>query len=240
MTTYYPPLVEHMSPRLREAYIAQTEARRQAAENGEPDPIAAAHKAQFTWIPDPDDPTKRVIKTWPVDLSPAHDRDHYITGIDALNLNDETVGHAAGWQQDQCFNEHRPGVPIQTANTPSGWIVPASTLKREGVRDARPALAILRHPQAGATKPIYAALHPRAIVDQAFHYCTINQHPTNGDWWPIAPWTVADWIWTATQMDEVKRLARLAAREVPARHRASWDRWSEALEPFKTHTDFED
>ena len=96
---------------------------------------------------------------------------------------------------------------------------------------------IARHPPPGApnaSRPIYAALHPRAIVDQAFDSCISRKRPTNADRWPIAPWTVADWIWTETQMDEVKRLARLAAPEVPARHRTSWDRWTKVLEPFKT------
>ena len=240
MATHYAPFVERLSPRLREAYIARAEARARAATNGEPDPAIAAEEARYTWIPHPEDPTKRLIQTWPIDLSPAHSHDHYISAIDALNLVDETVGHPAGWQAHECFHTYRPGVSIQTANTPGGWHVPNSTLGHQGIRDARPSLADLRHPQADTPNPIYAALHPRAIVDFAFHYCIVKERETNGDWWPIAPWTVADWIWTEAQMNEVKRLARLAAPEVPDRHRASWDRWTNALEPFKTHTDFED
>ena len=240
MATHYPARLDKLDPHLRELYIAREEARAQATAKGDPDPAIAAHEARYTWIPHPHDPTKRLVKTWPVDLTPAMESEHYISVIDALNLVDETVGHAAGWQANQCFRAHRPDTPIQTANTPDGWNVPNKTLGRQGVRDARPSLAIQRHPQANGPNPIFAALHARAIVDFAFHYCIVTQRETNGDWWPIAPWTVADWIWTAEQMDEVKRLAGLAAPEVPDRHRASWNRWTSVLEPFKTHTDFPD
>lgn len=185
---------------------------------------------------DPAEPGSLIL-SHPIDVSPARDPNRYITGTDALNLMDETVGIVAGWHEYHCFWSTKAHEPIETAG--AGWTVPKRTLGGEGVRDARASLRRLGHPGGDLQYPIWAALHARAIVDLAFHRCKTRRTVPTRRWWPIEPWTVADWVWTAEQMERVKELAAKALDEVPEQHRAGWERWMKELEPFKTHTDFE-
>lgn len=178
-----------------------------------------------------------VVPHYPIDVSPAStSAKHYITGTDALNLRDETVGITAGWHQQQCFWSPRPDDRIETAHAP--WRVPSKTLGDRGVRDARASLRDLDHPGGKAKRPVWAAVHTRAIVDLAFDRCTWCAKEQRKGWWPIAPWTVADWIWTEAQMETLKALAREATPEVPVVHRGAWLRWADALRPFADETDF--
>ena len=182
------------------------------------------------------------LQTWhPVNLDLAMTKSQYITGMHALNLEDRQSGETGGpadWHEREALWTVRPAEPGDHANV--NVVVPYRTLGDDGVEDARYALRGPGHPGADSEVPIWKATHARAVVDIAFHRCrrgerTLRESSLFG---PIAPWTIADWMWTEEQMEAVRDYAARAAAEVASADQAWWRAWWQSLRFASTHEDY--
>lgn len=148
----------------------------------------------------------------------------YLSGIRALNLpatpDEDRPGDWCGpgvwwWPSDA---QTSPLPPPAELWGPDGEIAGAPLPPQ--LRDARPALALLRHPAAKRASPIFAATVPQAIVDLAWDEF---RHAPCPDRHTVARWTGGD--------DEDQELCALARRveaciKDPARRR-EWRIWAE-------------
>ena len=168
----------------------------------------------------------RATHKWhPVDLTLASTKRHYITGYQALNLWDRHSGPHGGtadWHEPAALWTLRPGEQGDHANV--NIVVPYRSLGDDGVEDARETLRGPGHPGAKNPVPIWKATHTRAVIDIAFHRYqrgerTLRESSRFG---PIAPWTVADWMWTEDQIETVRDYAARAAAEVASADQAWW------------------
>ena len=157
-------------------------------------------------------------QTWhPVNLDLATTKSQYITGYQALNLWDRQSGPNGGtadWHEPAALWTLRPSERGDHTNV--NIVVPNRSLGEDGVEDAHKALRGPKHPGAGSPVPIWKATHARAVVDIAFHRCRRGERILRESslFGPIAPWTVADWMWTENQMETVRSYAQRAEAEV--------------------------
>ena len=180
-------------------------------------------------------------KWHPVNLDLATTKSRYITGYQALNLWDRRSGPNGGtadWHEPAALWTLRPGERGDHANV--NIVVPNRSLGEDGVEDARETLRGPKHPGAASPVPIWKATHARAVVDIAFHRCrrgerTLRESSLFG---PIAPWTVADWMWTENQMETVRDYAARATAEVASADQAWWRAWWESLRFAATHEEY--
>ena len=159
----------------------------------------------------------------------------------ALNLFDERSGKEGGiadWHDVKALWSARKGERPEHARIDT--TVPESTLGLEGVEDARPALEQAGHPGGREKAPVWKATHTRAIVDMAFHHWKRHGLVPKcvAFYGPISPWTVADWLWTEEQMEELKRYAERAEAEISEEHRGWWRKWWESLRLGASHEDY--
>lgn len=178
---------------------------------------------------------------YPVDLSRARDKRHYLTGQQALNLWDRASGADGGtadWHEPGALWSPRPNDRGEHAGITV--TVPYATLGEDGVEDAREALHGTGHPGAHSPVPLWKATHARAIVDLAFHRCRRGERTLRAAsrFGPVARWTVADWLWSEAQMRTVQEYAARAEAEVDAADRAWWRAWWEGLRFGASHEDY--
>ena len=181
------------------------------------------------------------VKWHPVDLTRACRKDHYITGIQALNLWDRQSGPDGGtadWHEPAALWTRREGERGDHANL--DITVPWRSLGEDGIEDARKALRGPGHPAAQSAMPIWKATHARAVVDLAFHRCQREDRTlwNSSRFGPIAPWTVADWIWTESQMKKVREYAARATTEIEDKNQQWWTEWWQSLRFGTDHRDY--
>lgn len=177
----------------------------------------------------------------PVDLSLATAKHNYITGMHALNLADRASGVRGGtadWHEPAALWTTRPEEPGDHAGV--NIAVPHKTLGEEGVEDGRYALRGTGHPGADSETPIWKANHARAIVDLAFDRWRTGSRGLRScaRFGPVCPWTIADWIWTETQMETLRKWAKRAQTEVDEADRRWWETWWRSLRFGASHEDY--
>ena len=156
-----------------------------------------------------------------------------VTAGDALNLVDPETGWPADWH-DFCWRStHFPPRRAQQCSDPE-FCSAAALLGADRTFDARPSLQLLRHPAGERAAPVWCAHHDRAIVELAWWLWNANYDAH----WPIAPWTVADWLWTDAQMQSLKALAQKVEAGLPPAGVPGWRKWRLALRSFADHSDF--
>ena len=180
-------------------------------------------------------------KWHPVNLDLATTKNQYITGMHALNLEDHQSGETGGtadWHEPAALWTLRPTEPGDHANV--NVVVPYRTLGDDGVEDGRYALRGPGHPGADSDLPIWKATHARAVVDLAFDRWHHGNRNLRGGarFGPIAPWTVADWLWTERQIETVRGYAERAEIEVSPADRAWWRAWWKSLRFASSHEDY--
>ena len=159
----------------------------------------------------------------------------------ALNLVDRasgTHGGAADWHEPAALWTVHAGRQGDHANV--NMAVPHETLAEEGVEDARYALRGTGHPGADSKEPIWKANHARAIVDLAFDGWRQGSRRLRScaRFGPVCPWTIADWLWTETQMESLREYAKRAQKEVDEIDRAWWEAWWKSLRLGASHEDY--
>ena len=186
-------------------------------------------------------------ESWcPIDVSLAKDKQHYITGMLALNLVDEQTGGAANWHETAALWTPSTRAGEQGDHANRELTVPMRTHGTEGIEDGRKALrhGLHRHPAHASAVPIWCATHTRAIVDLAFDRSHRGHRALHagGKFGPVVPCTIADWLWIPEQIEELKRYcARARARaeaEISPADREWWRRWWQSIRFDISHEDY--
>ena len=182
-------------------------------------------------------------ESWcPIDVSLAKDKQHYITGMLALNLVDKQTGGAADWHETAALWTPSTRAGEQGDHANRELTVPMRTLGTEGVEDGRKALrhGLHRHPAHASAVPIWCATHTRAIVDLAFDRWHRGHRALRaaGRFGPVAPWTIADWLWIPEQIEELKRYCARAEAEISPADREWWRRWWQSIRFDVSHEDY--
>lgn len=159
---------------------------------------------------------------WPVTIGETN-ASRYISGLDALNLFQTTPGQTRGdWHRDATWwsttYAHRNGSP----ETVTLW---GESGHREGapgtakLRDVRPMLAEIEHPEARRAEPVWAATPSQAVVDLAWNALRSGaQPPSRRD--------VTSWLHTSDET-EAYRIAHGVAEQIDnATLRARWRTWT--------------
>ena len=167
---------------------------------------------------------------YPADVTPAYDPRHYVTALDALNLPDPESGGCADWHTEPTWWRASPGESVVHAGIDCETPRLANTGPEPGVRDARDGWKLLGHPAGNHPDPVWAASHPRAILDLAYDHLSMDKAGTMVGG-PIVIDLVHDWIWTPAQMQRLARWAAQAGRSNPWNHaqQTMWERWREQL-----------
>ena len=165
-------------------------------------------------------------------------RRNYVTSGYALNLSDpdEDVGRA-DWHP-QCWQVPLTGVHPRARDCIAAQWTPLRgdghydetwhALGDRGVFDARPAFRELGHPAGDWGSPVWAANHPRAIIDQAWNALRAGIVPVERH---VTPYLVARWLWTDEQFEELAGMAGLIASSIGRAYAPAWRHWAATLSP---------
>lgn len=163
-------------------------------------------------------------------------RRNYITSGFALNLSDPggEIGRA-DWHP-MCWQVPLRGVHPRSRDCTAAQFAPLygprhyaetwGSLLDRGVIDVRRPLRELGHPAGDRSQPVWAASHPRAIIDQAWNAMREGILPVRRH---VTPYLVARWLWTEDQFDELLEMARCLQTAAPTECADPWREWFECL-----------
>lgn len=161
-------------------------------------------------------------------IEPTNRTDRYITGYDALNLDDPATGFPADWHQSGWMMGTRDGRPLRPATTPRALeIMPWVPVWRERqLFDCRKALKVLGHPAAGAPEPVWCARHVRAIIELALSHLEAREIARS-----VTPDDVSRYLGTVGQVVALHWWIRIFGRKMTGEERAVWYDWQQRLHP---------
>lgn len=180
----------------------------------------AAHPASARYDP---------LRGWPRCI-PHTSPDAYLSGLDALTLPDGDPSASPGdWHREATWWTPTyvdiDGKPYrarrwgrQGERTPAPAATPA-------LRDARPALRTLSHPEGWQDTPVYCATLAAAVVDLAWHSMRAGGEPPDRR-------EIERWLNEEAQLDAARRAERLAVALDHGTHVHTWTAWHhEELRP---------
>ena len=193
-------------------------------------------------LPEPEDEYLRAVQPgWMWVRIAANSRHNYVTSGYALNLSNPHLGVGpADWHQS-CWTTPLQGThprardSIAAVHNPtrqhSYYAETWTALADRGIFDARHALRELGHPAGMRSQPVWAAEHPRAIVDRAWHALRCGMDVALH----VTPYTVARWLWTDAQFVELDALAGAVEQRLGGAD--GWREWRACLSPAAGWTD---
>ena len=157
--------------------------------------------------------------------------ENYITGLSALNLRDPDCWQSGDWhQRGSWFRAIEQIVPdsatkaIMSSDFRMG--APVNIMGDQRLCDARQGLGDLGHPDAKKPSRIWCAHHERAIADTAWMW--MRDFPRIFPASVCAP-TVAAFLWTDRQFENLHRLLDLLTPHVDIGCRDKWLSWKSEL-----------
>ena len=176
---------------------------------------------------------------------------NYVTSGYALNLSnpDADLG-PADWHQ-ACWQTPLKGAHPRARDCIGAQYHPLrgkghyhetwTALGDRGVFDARPSFREFGHPAGNRPAVVWAADHPRAIIDQAWD--TLARRAASRRVGDIAvedhvtPYLVARWLWTDAQFDELMGMAASVEESIAGAHVRDWRQWMSTLSPEAAWSD---
>ena len=171
-------------------------------------------------------------------------RTNYVTSGYALNLADSggEIG-PADWHPG-CWQVPLAGVHPRARDCIAARYAPLrgkghyqetwAAIGDWGIVDARGPLRKLNHPAGDRGRRVWAANHPRAIVDRAWNSLRSSTVPVRLQ---VTPYLVARWLWTDEQFDELLAMADTIGSRSPRDFAAHWREWIACLSPDAAYKD---
>ena len=165
---------------------------------------------------------------WPRAIGPTS-ASAYLSGLESLNLRGADPGASPGdWHREgtwwtQWFTAADGRPYTATLWGPEGrW--PGAPVKK-ALRDARPGLAALEHPEGQSATPIWCTTLPHATVDLAWHAIARGSDPPGVR-------EIERWLNEAERTEAVRVAERAGAAARDHDQRQRWEQWRrDALEP---------
>ena len=170
---------------------------------------------------------------WRHDLIPVTSKRDYITGMTMLNLVDPGGSSSGDWH---CSGLQSPktGVPEHAhyvAMSLSGKRAvnaPVDILGARRVCDVRGSLRRIRHPAGWRKRPVWGCYHERAIADLCWRSIQVLKSPRAFEE-SMHPVTIAKWLWTMEQFDNLIALLDLLTPHLDDDRRDRWLAWQAEL-----------
>ena len=149
--------------------------------------------------------------------------DAYLSGLDALNLREgDPSGSPGDWRREATWWTRTyiasDGEPHRARRWgPQGERTPAPA-GIPALRDARPALRALSHPEGWQDTPVYCATLAAAVVDLAWHSMRTGAEPPDRR-------EIERWLNEDAQLEAVRRAERVAATLGHAANASTWAAW---------------
>ena len=169
----------------------------------------------------------------------------YITYDSAMNLYHDTLGEAGDWHESQWWvpNHHdQAKIHLAHLSTDPCWNNTTQEiielLRTAELVDCRPALADLGHRAAQRLRPVWSAIHVRAILESGWWTMRENEgHEPGITLQAVDPTTVARWLGTRAQWLRLHDLGDRIGTELAPRHalETTWRHWLACQTPLAHH-----
>ena len=160
--------------------------------------------------------------------------ERYVTGTYALNVHDPKRVGGGDWHEGvwRC----PAGIPgeVPTNQSLARWKTLAKHLGMEGMRDGRPGLAAMGHPEGVGAGKVWTASHPRAIVEMQWdlvHQRMERGSPVDG----ASCFDEQEMEALLTRPKDYVELHGVAGRldvAIPGEHLEAWVSWRQRMGPI--------
>ena len=164
-------------------------------------------------------------RSYPVEIGPTTRR-HHITGMAALNIPGRRL-NGGDWHSHGCWFAAKPerlkGSSFTAEDTYKELL---DNLGNAGIRDARQGLKDLEHPGGLEPKPVWAAGHTRAVIEDAWEYLErMTEYNIDTEVPPFDRWELSRLLPYPDQRIRLLWWGWFIAQNLEGKRREKWNEW---------------